>query len=91
MGKVINLETPNVTDELKAAIKEMVEEYLIPDGRGGVNTIMDMMKEDEILPFLPKYDDGFFVFWSSFITIINKEKKLYEQSKKTENEHNSNS
>jgi DNA polymerase-1 len=88
MGKVINLETPNVTDDLKAAIKEMVEEYLIPDGRGGVNTIVDMMKEDEILTFLPKYDDGFFVFWSGFITIINKEKKLYEQSKKTENEHN---
>jgi len=88
MSKVINLETPNVTDELKEAIKEMVEEYLIPDGRGGVNTIMDMMKEDEILTFLPKYDDGFFTFWSSFITIINKEKKLYEQSKKGQNEHN---
>jgi DNA polymerase-1 len=79
MGKVINLETPNVTDDLKAAIKEMVEEYLIPDGRGGVNTIVDMMKEDEILTFLPKYDDGFFTFWSSFITIINKEKKLYKE------------
>ena len=88
MGKVINLETPNVTDDLKAAIKEMVEEYLIPDGRGGVNAIMDMLKEDEILTLLPRYDDNFFVFWSSFITIINKEKQLYEQSKKTENGNN---
>lgn len=82
MNKVINLETPNVTDDLKEAIAEMVEDYLSPEGRGGVNKIMDMMKEDELLTFLPKYDDGFFVFWSSFITIINKEKKLYEQFKK---------
>ena len=39
------------------------------------------MVEDELLNFLPKYDDSFFVFWSSFITIIQKEKKLYEQTK----------
>jgi 5'-3' exonuclease len=90
MEKIINLETPNVTDELKVAIKETVEDYLYPEGRGGVNKVMDMMKEDGIVTFLPKYDDGFFVFWSSFITIINKEKKFYEQNKKLENEHNSN-
>jgi 4-hydroxyphenylpyruvate dioxygenase len=40
---------------------------------------MEMMKEDQLVTFLPKYDDAFFTFWSSFITIINKEKKLYEQ------------
>lgn len=88
MSKVISLDTPNVTDDLKIAIKEMVEDYLSPEGRGGVNTIMDMMKEDQLLTFLPSYDDGFFVFWSSFITIINKEKKFYEENKKLENEHN---
>jgi 5'-3' exonuclease len=82
MSKVINLETPNVTNELIEAISEMVNEPLSPEGRGGINTIMEMMKEDQLLNFLPKYDDGFFVFWSSFITIINKEKKFYEQSKK---------
>lgn len=82
MGKVISLETPNVTDELREAILEMINEPLSPEGRGGINTIMEMMKEDQLLNFLPKYDDGFFVFWSSFITIINKEKKIYEQSKK---------
>ena len=82
MEKVIDLELPNVTDELRAAINEMVNEPLHPEGRGGINKIMEMMKEDELLNFLPKYDDGFFVFWSSFITIVNKEKKYYEQSKK---------
>jgi DNA polymerase-1 len=82
MNKIINLEQPNVTDDLRAAIIEMVNEPLHPDGRGGINKIMQMMKEDELLNFLPKYDDGFFVFWSSFITIVNKEKKFYEQQKK---------
>ena len=82
MNKIINLEQPNVTDELRSAIIEMVNEPLHPDGRGGINKIMEMMKEDELLNFLPKYDDGFFVFWSSFITIVNKEKKFYEQTKK---------
>jgi hypothetical protein len=81
MGKVINLETPNVTEDLKNAITEMVNEPLSPEGRGGINKIMEMMKEDQLLNFLPKYDDGFFVFWSTFITIINKEKKIYEQTK----------
>lgn len=87
MEKIINLETPHITDDLKVAIQEMVEEFLAPEGRGGVKRIIDMMKEDEILTFLPKYDDGFFVFWQSFITIINKEKKLYEQFKKVNYEH----
>lgn len=82
MNKVINLELPNVTEELKVAIHEMIHEPLSPEGRGGINEIMKMMKDDELLTFLPKQDDAFFVFWSSFITIINKEKKFYEQTKK---------
>lgn len=81
MSKIINLETPNVTNDLREAISEMVDEPLSPDGRGGVNLIIEMMKEDELLNFLPKNDDRYFVFWSSFITIINKEKKLYENLK----------
>ena len=81
MEKIINLSQPNVTEDLKLAINEMVNEALSPDGRGEIKVIMKMMVEDELLNFLPKYDDSFFVFWSSFITIIQKEKKLYEQTK----------
>ena len=82
MNKIINLnDCPNVTIESKELIDEMINESLSPDGRGGINTIMEMMKEDQLITFLPKYDDAFFTFWSSFITIINKEKKLYEQKK----------
>jgi len=81
MNKVINLETPNVTEDLKSAIYEMVTEALEPDGRGGINKIMAMMKEDELLTLLPKSDDGFYVFWSSFITIIKKEQELFKKQK----------
>ena len=81
MEKIINLSQPNVTEDLKLAINEMVNEALSPDGRGEIKVIMKMMVEDELLNFLPKYDDSFFVFWSSFITIIQKEKKLYEKTK----------
>jgi len=42
---------------------------------------MEMMKEDELLNFLPKNDDNFFVFWSSFITIIKKETNAYTKTK----------
>jgi len=43
---------------------------------------MEMMKEDELLNFLPKNDDAFFVFWSSFITIIKKEENDYNKKHK---------
>ncbi len=78
MSKVISLETPNVTQDLRDVIGEMVNETLSPEGRGGINAIMQMMREDELLTFLPRNDDGFFTFWSSFITIINKEKKMFD-------------
>lgn len=81
MNKIINLETPNVTDELRLIINEMVNEPLSPEGRGGVNVVMEMLKEDELINFLPKNNDSFFVFWSTFITIINKEKNNYDKYK----------
>ena len=82
MNKIINLKEPHVTDELKEAIDEMVNETLSPEGRGGIKKIMEMMKEDELLNFLPKNDDAFFVFWSSFITIIKKEENAYNTKNK---------
>jgi 5'-3' exonuclease len=82
MNKIINLKEPHVTDGLKDAISEMVNETLSPEGRGGIKKIMEMMKEDELLNFLPKNDDAFFVFWSSFITIIKKEENDYNTKNK---------
>lgn len=82
MNKIINLKEPHVTEELKEAINEMVNETLSPEGRGGIKKIMEMMKEDELLNFLPKNDDAFFVFWSSFITIIKKEENDYNKKNK---------
>ena len=82
MNKIINLKEPHVTEELKEAINEMVNETLSPEGRGGIKKIMEMMKEDELLNFLPKNDDAFFVFWSSFNTIIKKEENDYNKKNK---------
>lgn len=81
MNKVINLFTPNVTDELKAAIQEVISEPLDPTGRGGVNKIVEMMKEDGIIRLIPNYDEGYFVFWSTFITIIKKEENYFKSKK----------
>jgi DNA polymerase-1 len=81
MNKIINLKQPYVTDELKETIEDMVNETLSPEGRGGIKKVMEMMKEDELLNFLPKNDDNFFVFWSSFITIIKKETNAYTKTK----------
>ena len=81
MNKIINLKEPHVTEELKDSINDMVNETLSPEGRGGIKKIMEMMKEDQLLNFLPKNDDSFFVFWSSFITIIKKEENAYKNSK----------
>jgi 5'-3' exonuclease len=81
MKKIISLEQPNVTDELKRVIYEMVNEPLDPEGREGIKAIMTMMREDELLNYLPRNDDAFYTFWNSFITIINKEKKFFEATK----------
>lgn len=82
MNKVINLHTPNVTDDLKAAIIEVVSEPLDPTGRGGVNKVVEFMKEDGIIRLIPNYDEGYFVFWSSFLTIIKKEENYFKLKNK---------
>jgi len=81
MNKIINLKQPYITEQLEETVYDMVNETLSPEGRGGISKVMEMMKEDELLNFLPKNDDGFFVFWSSFITIIKKETNAYTKTK----------
>ena len=81
MEKIISLKTPNVTEDLHNAIIEVLTQPISPEGRGGIKTIMTMMKEDEILNYIPNYDNGFYNFWGAFITIINKEKQFYNKNK----------
>lgn len=80
MDKIINLENPNVTEELKETINEMVNEVLDPTGRGGISKVMEMIKEDKLINYISTYDDQYFVFWSTFITIIKKEQQLYKKN-----------
>lgn len=85
MNIIINLNEPHITEELVDIIDETVIEPLLPDGRGGINEIMKMMRDDELLFKIPRYDDGFVTFWNPFMIIISKEKKIYENYKKTVN------
>lgn len=82
MDKIINLNNPYVTDELKEAINEMVNEPLNPEGRGGVNQVMKLIKEDKLINYISTNDDQYFVFWSTFISIIKKEQNFYKQKNK---------
>jgi 5'-3' exonuclease len=81
MNKIINLEAPNVTDELMETISIMVNDPMDPEGRGGINSVMKMIKEDGIINYIPSYDDQYFVFWSTFITIIKKEQNYFKTKK----------
>lgn len=81
MDKIINLNTPNITEELYDDIISNINDTLNPDGRGEIKTILKLMREDELLTYLPRGDDSFFDFWSPFIAIINKEKNNYENYK----------
>jgi 5'-3' exonuclease len=81
MNKIINLESPNVTEELMETISVMVNEPMDPEGRGGINSVMKMIKEDGIINYIPSYDDQYFVFWSTFITIIKKEQNYFKTKK----------
>jgi 5'-3' exonuclease len=79
MDKIINLKNYFISDDNVPLIEEIINGLVCPDGRGGVNAIMKLMVEDGISELFPKNDSYFFEFWSSFISIINKEKKEYEQ------------
>lgn len=82
MDRIINLNHPYMTDELKETIHEMVNEPLDPEGRGGVNQAMKLIKEDKLINYISSNDDQYFVFWSTFISIIKKEQNFYKQKNK---------
>lgn len=80
MEKIISLKLPNVTEDLKVAINEMVNDVLSPENRGGIKVVYKMMYEDELVRYMTNSSDYYVVFWTPFITIINKELKMYNQS-----------
>ena len=82
MSKIIDLNNhPNVTDELKETIREMVEDPLNPEGRGGVNTVMKFIRDDKLINYISNNDEQYFVFWGSFISIIKKEQNYFKSKK----------
>lgn len=82
MAKIIDLNNhPNVTDELKETIREMVEDPLNPEGRGGVNTVMKFIRDDKLINYISTNDDNYFVFWGTFISIIKKEQNYFKSKR----------
>lgn len=77
MNKIINLNDPIVGSNSREIIHEYINSPIDPTGRGGVHSVYKMLVKDGIDHLIPKSDDGFYGFWSTFITIINKEKDFY--------------
>jgi len=81
MNKVINLNNPYVTDELKETIDQMVNDVIDPEGRGGVTKVMKLINEDKLINYISTNDDNYFAFWTTFISIIKKEQNLFKNKK----------
>ena len=79
MNTIINLENPHVTDEMKTTIEETVNNPLDPEGRGGVNSVMRMIAEDNIINLFPQNDTAYLNFWQPFMVIITKETNLFKK------------
>jgi 5'-3' exonuclease len=82
--KLVDLETPLITEEGKEMVMLYYSESLDPDGRGYKNLIK-MMMNDGLFKFLPKGDDAWVNFLKPFLKLTRKEKTNF-RNKKVENE-----
>lgn len=79
MNRIINLNEPIVGESSKDIIRQYIFYAIDPTGRGGVKSVNKLLVEDGIERMLPSSNDGYYDFWSAFITIINKEIDLYNK------------
>lgn len=77
MDKVINLKNPIISDEGKEYVEDMINLPLDPEGRGGIQKINQMVREDGLMQLLPKTSANYSDFWQTFATIITEEQKKY--------------
>lgn len=78
MNKIINLNEPIVSEEAKEIVNQYIFYAIDPGNRGGVQAVNKLLVEDGIERLLPSNDDGYYGFWAAFITIINKEIRLFK-------------
>jgi len=71
--KIIDLDNPIISDEVKLIVEDHYKEDLDPDGRDYKN-LMKMMVEDGIFKLLPKTDNAWVYFFKPFMKISRKEK-----------------
>lgn len=80
MNTIINLNEPIVGEDSKEIVNQYIHYAIDPAGRGGVQAVNKLLVEDGIERLLPSSNDGYYDFWSAFITIINKEKNLFNSA-----------
>ena len=72
--KIVDLETPLITDEGKELVKQIHTDTIDPTDRGYKN-LMRMMMEDGLFKYLPKNDEAWVNFLKPFMKLTRKEKR----------------
>lgn len=72
--KLVDLETPLLTDEAKQLVEQIYSDTFDPTNRGYKN-LMRMMMEDGLFKYLPKNDEAWVNFLKPFLKLTRKEKR----------------
>lgn len=79
--KIIDLNTPLLTEEAGESIKNLIDLPLDPEGRDYKN-VLKMMLEDGVMYAIPGGENGYLNFMEPFITLLKKEKLNFKNQKK---------
>lgn len=82
--KLVNLKEPFITDECKEHIEEAATYPMSDSNRGGKN-LMKLMIEDGFINTIPGGADGYVNFLKEFLTVVKREKELYQNYLKGSN------
>jgi 5'-3' exonuclease len=78
--KIVDLDSPLISNEVKELVEMYKSESMDPDGRGHRNLIR-MMMEDGFFKYLPKGDDNWVNFLKPFLKLSRKEKTKFRNKK----------
>ena len=72
--KIVDLSNPLITDDGKTLVEQIYTDTIDPTDRGYKN-LMRMMMEDGLFKYLPKDDEAWVNFLTTFTKLIRKEKR----------------
>ena len=78
--KIVDLDSPLISNEVKELVEMYKSESMDPDGRAHRNLIR-MMMEDGFFKYLPKGDDNWVNFLKPFLKLSRKEKTKFRNKK----------